>query len=47
MKVLTLKDIPNIPWKAPSRSKGTQAQFPDRVKPSFSPGTPAPITAAW
>ena len=34
-------------WKALSGSKGTQGLFPGHARPSFSPGTPRIIIAAW
>jgi hypothetical protein len=47
MKVVTLKDIPDLPVEGADRIEGWTGPFPGHVRPSSNLGIPLTITAAW
>ena len=47
MKMVTLKDIPNVPMEGAEPIDGYTEPVSDHVRSSFSLGSPRTITAAW
>ena len=47
MKVVTLKDIPNVPMEGAEPIEGYTGPVSRHVRRSFSPGTLPTTTAVW